>query len=182
MEGRSRCDRDRPTSLIRFSPLLLAQSLPRKRFFRPALLAGLHVEAVLLDFLDDVFLLHLALKPAQSVLQRFAFLDDDFSHFILHPQSGLDWFFVPAGCTAAGAMSGILLDTAPGHYRMSNAARSHPPRSQRLNRCTIREHLRRGSWHSSNQSHRASQAIFQGGAFLAPAAGIWQGGTNILCQ
>src|SRR5438477_1572452 len=80
-EWRSRCNRDRPTSLIRFSPLLLAQSLPRKRFLRPALLAGFHVEAVLLDFLDDVFLLHLALKAPQGILQGFTLLDDDFSHF-----------------------------------------------------------------------------------------------------
>src|SRR5260221_14091113 len=48
----------------RFAPLLLAQSLPRKRFFGPALFAGLQVEAVLLDFLDDVFLFPRALKSA----------------------------------------------------------------------------------------------------------------------
>jgi len=70
-----------PLKLVRFPPLLLAQSLPRKRFFRPALLAGFHVEAVLLDFLDDVFLLHLALKAPQGILQGFTLLDDDFSHF-----------------------------------------------------------------------------------------------------
>src|SRR6266852_3764424 len=74
-----------PRSLIRFAPLLLAQSLPRKRFLGPALLAGFHVEAVLLDFLDDVFLLHLALETAQGILQRLAFLDNDFSHGILSP-------------------------------------------------------------------------------------------------
>src|SRR6266581_211388 len=44
-----------PLKLVRFPPLLLAQSLPRKRFFRPALLAGFHVEAVLLALLDDDF-------------------------------------------------------------------------------------------------------------------------------
>src|SRR6266700_1194924 len=44
-----------PLFLIRFPPLLLAQSLPRKRFFRPALLAGFHIEAMFLDFLDDDF-------------------------------------------------------------------------------------------------------------------------------
>ena len=55
--------------LIQFAPLLLAQTLPRKRFLGPALLAGFHVEAVLLDFLDDVFLLHLALETAQGIFQ-----------------------------------------------------------------------------------------------------------------
>src|SRR5882724_4815188 len=72
-------------NLIRFPPLLLAQSLPRKRFFRPALLAGFHVEAVLLDFLDDVLLLHLALETPQGIFQGFTLLDDDFSHFINSP-------------------------------------------------------------------------------------------------
>ena len=77
--------KDRPGNLLRFPPLLLAQSLPRKRFFRPALLAGLHIETMLLDFLDDVFLLHLALKTPQCIFQRFILLDDDFCHFINSP-------------------------------------------------------------------------------------------------
>jgi hypothetical protein len=71
--------------LIRFPPLLFAQSLPRKRFFGPALLAGLHVEAVLLDFLDDVFLLHLALETTQGIFQGFTLLDNDFGHFCDSP-------------------------------------------------------------------------------------------------
>ena len=62
--------------LILLATLLLAQSLPRKRFFGPALLAGLHVEAVLLYFLNDVFLLHLALETAQRILKRLTLLDD----------------------------------------------------------------------------------------------------------
>jgi hypothetical protein len=64
--------------LILLATLLLAQSLPRKRFFGPALLTGLHIEAVLLDFLDDVFLLHLALKTPQGILQGFILLNDYF--------------------------------------------------------------------------------------------------------
>ena len=67
-----------PLFLIRFPPLLLAQSLPRKRFFRPALLAGFHIEAMFLDFLDDVFLLHLALETAQSVFEGLALLQSYF--------------------------------------------------------------------------------------------------------
>ena len=69
-----------PLFLIRFPPLLLAQSLPRKRFLSPALFAGLHVEAMLLDLFDDVFLLHLALKTPQGIFQRFILLDKDFGH------------------------------------------------------------------------------------------------------
>src|SRR5882672_10209941 len=53
--------------------------------FPPLLLAGFHVEAVFLDFLDDVFLLHLALETPQSIFQGFTLLDDDFSHFINSP-------------------------------------------------------------------------------------------------
>ena len=77
--------------LIRFPALLLAESLPRKCFFGTALFAGLHIEAVLLDFLDDVFLLHFALETAQSILQGLTFLNDYFSHVYIHPQSGSDW-------------------------------------------------------------------------------------------
>jgi hypothetical protein len=78
--------------LVRFAPLLFAQSLPRKRFFGPAFFAGFHVEAVLLDFLNDVFLLHLALKAAQGIFQRFTLLNDDFCHCINSPpiRFGLD--------------------------------------------------------------------------------------------
>src|SRR6266852_1828125 len=67
-------------NLILLAPLLLAQPFPRKRFFGPALFAGLHVETMLLDFLDDVFLLHLPLKAAQGIFQRFTLLDNDFCH------------------------------------------------------------------------------------------------------
>src|SRR5260370_13348642 len=83
--GSAAPSRDVEGRLVRFAPLLLAQSLPRKRFFCPALLARLHVEAVLLDFLDDIFLLHLALKTAQGIFQRFTLLDDDFCHCINSP-------------------------------------------------------------------------------------------------
>ena len=74
--------------LVLFAPLLLAQTLPRKRFLGPAFLAGFHVEAVLLDFLDDVFLLHLALKTPQGIFQLLTLLNNDFSHLVIHPQSG----------------------------------------------------------------------------------------------
>ena len=64
--------------LILLATLLLAQSLPRKRFFGPALLTGLHIEAVFLYFLNDVFLLHLALKTPQCILKRLTLLDNYF--------------------------------------------------------------------------------------------------------
>jgi len=70
---------------ILFAPLLFTQTLPRKRFLCPALLAGFHVEAMLLDFLDDVFLLHLALKTPQGIFQWLTLLDNDFSHLVNSP-------------------------------------------------------------------------------------------------
>jgi hypothetical protein len=71
--------------LILLATLLLAQSLPRKRFFCPALLTGLHVEAMLLYFLDDVFLLYLAFEAPQGILKRLTLLDNYFCH----------WYFTP---------------------------------------------------------------------------------------
>jgi hypothetical protein len=51
-----------PDELIHFSTLLLPEPFARERLFYAALFARLHVEAVLLDFFDDVFLLHFPLK------------------------------------------------------------------------------------------------------------------------
>src|SRR6266436_4351678 len=118
-------------NLIRFPPLLLAQSLPRKRFLGPALLAGLHVEAMLLDFLDDVFLLHLALETPQGIFQGFILLDDDFSHFLIHPQSGSDWYKCGASCRPNYCQLYAAVGTAPvTHYRMYCPVRGmHPERS-----------------------------------------------------
>ena len=46
---------------------------------------------MLLDLLDDVFLLHFALKTPQCIFKGFILLDDDFCHLKIHPQSGSDW-------------------------------------------------------------------------------------------
>ena len=64
--------------LVLLATLLLAQSLPRKRFFGPALLAGFHVEAMFLDLLDNVFLLYFALESAQCILKGLILLNDYF--------------------------------------------------------------------------------------------------------
>ncbi len=53
---------------------LLAIALPGQGFLDTALFAGLQVKRMPLDFLDDVFLLHLPLKAAESIFQRLAFL------------------------------------------------------------------------------------------------------------
>src|SRR5712692_5288792 len=115
-----------PRSLIRFAPLLLAQSLPRKRFLCPALLAGFHVEAVLLDFLDDVFLLHFALETAQGIFQRFALLDDDFSHGLNSPPIRFGLVSCGASRRPSCGRLGTSAGTAPVlNYRTYCPLRGH---------------------------------------------------------
>ena len=67
-------------SLVLLPPLLFAQPLARKSLFRAPLFTRLHVVTVFLDLLDDVFLLHLALEPAQGIFQRLTFLNTYFGH------------------------------------------------------------------------------------------------------
>ena len=76
-----------PDELIHFSTLLLPKPLTRERLFYTALFARLHVEAVLLDFFNDVFLLHFPLKSPQCIFQRFTFLYDYFCHADITPRS-----------------------------------------------------------------------------------------------
>jgi hypothetical protein len=64
--------------LFRFASLLLARPLAGECLLRTALVAGLEIERVLLDVLDDVFLLDLPLEAAKRAFDRLAFLDFDF--------------------------------------------------------------------------------------------------------
>ena len=70
---------------VGFAPELLAVPFPRQRLLGPLFITGLQVELVLLDILDDVFLLDLPLKPPKGVFNRFALLDFDFSHATYTP-------------------------------------------------------------------------------------------------
>src|SRR3954468_6764958 len=67
------------SNLLDFAPELLTVALPGQRLFGPALIAGLQIEGMLLDVLDDVFLLHLPLEPAEGAFNRLALLDFHFS-------------------------------------------------------------------------------------------------------
>ena len=62
--------------------LLLARLFPAtlacQSFLGALFLARLEIERVALDFLDDVFLLHLALETTQRVLQAFTLLNPNF--------------------------------------------------------------------------------------------------------
>ena len=77
-EGPARC------GLLRFNPALLTIALASESFLCPLLLTGLQVERMPLDFLNDVFLLHLALEPAKGAFQRFTVLHNDFCQNLIH--------------------------------------------------------------------------------------------------
>ena len=65
---------DKVTNLVLLFTSLLTIPLARQCCFDAALFAGLQVIGMTFYFLDDVFLLYLALKPAQCIFKRFAFL------------------------------------------------------------------------------------------------------------
>ena len=71
---------DSPLSgLVRLAALLLARTLTRQRLLGAAAIAWLQVERMLLDILDDIFLLHLPLEATKRAFDRLAFLNLDFS-------------------------------------------------------------------------------------------------------
>ena len=61
-------------ALFRFASELFSVPLPRQSLLGPTLITRLQIEGVLLDVLDDVFLLNLSLKPTEGALDRLAFL------------------------------------------------------------------------------------------------------------
>jgi hypothetical protein len=74
--------------LVQFPTLLLPTPLPGKRLFGSTLVARLQVEGVLLDILDDIFLLHFALETAKRAFDRFAVLHFHFSQATAPPITG----------------------------------------------------------------------------------------------
>ena len=63
-----------PSASVLLFARLFPAALASQRFFYTLFLARFQVVGVSLYFLDDVFLLNLALKSAQRVLQRLTFL------------------------------------------------------------------------------------------------------------
>ena len=53
---------------------LLAVALTSQSFLGPALFAGLQVEGVTLNFLNDIFLLNFAFEATKRAFERFAIL------------------------------------------------------------------------------------------------------------
>jgi hypothetical protein len=74
--------------LFRFAPKFLAIALARERLLGPSFVTRFQIEGMLLDILDDVFLLDFPLEPAESAFDRFALLDFDFSHATNTPFMG----------------------------------------------------------------------------------------------
>ncbi len=82
---------DGPALLVLFLASLFTASLASQRFFHALFLARFQVKGVSLDLLDNVFLLHLALETAQSVLEGLTLLNSYFGHLVLHPQTSPIW-------------------------------------------------------------------------------------------
>jgi hypothetical protein len=80
--------KERPcAALVLFFSRFFTRTLASQRSFHTLFLAGLQVKGVTLDLLDDVFLLHLALETAKSVLEGFALLKSYFSQTETPPNS-----------------------------------------------------------------------------------------------
>ena len=71
--------------LVLLFPSFLAIPFARQRCLYAALLTGFQVVGVTFNFLDDVFLLHFSLEPAQRVFQRLAFLYTNFCQRVTPP-------------------------------------------------------------------------------------------------
>jgi len=74
-------------ALILFFAWFFSGALTSQRRLYTFFLAGLQVEGVSLDLLDNVILLHLAFEAAQNILEGFALLKSDFCQIYTPPDS-----------------------------------------------------------------------------------------------
>jgi hypothetical protein len=79
---------ERCEALVLFLADLLAIPLTCEGFLHALLFAGLQVKGVALNFLNDVFLLHLALEAAKRVLEGLTLLQTNFCQCKNTPLSG----------------------------------------------------------------------------------------------
>ncbi|HTS34884.1 MAG TPA: hypothetical protein VMH04_04370 [Candidatus Solibacter sp.] len=86
-QGRPGTEQPIPACLVLFFAGFLAGSLASQRSLHALSFAGLQVKGVALYLLDDVFLLHLALKPSQSVLEGLTLLKPNFCQTNTPPDS-----------------------------------------------------------------------------------------------
>ena len=78
----------RDAASITFAALLLARAFTRERLLGATAIPWLQVEGMLLDILDDIFLLNLPLEAAKRALDGLAILHFHFSQAVLHPPTG----------------------------------------------------------------------------------------------
>ena len=64
--------------LILLFSSFFAATLPSQRFFYTLLFARFQIKRMPFDFFNDVFLLHLAFKAPQGILEGFALLQSNF--------------------------------------------------------------------------------------------------------
>jgi hypothetical protein len=72
---------------VLFFARFLTSAFASERGLNTLFFAGLQVKGVALNLLDDVFLLHLALEAAQSVLEGFTLLKSNFRQTYTPPDS-----------------------------------------------------------------------------------------------
>jgi len=78
-------------ALVLFLACFLAASFARQGFLYALFLAGLQVEGVTLNLLDNVFLLHFALEATQCIFEGLTLLNSDFRQLSTPPnRSHLD--------------------------------------------------------------------------------------------
>ena len=70
----------RYSGLFNWAAVFFAVALTGQRRFQAALFSGRNIEGVPFDFANNVFLLHLAFKPAERALQRLVIAEFDFCH------------------------------------------------------------------------------------------------------
>jgi hypothetical protein len=70
--------------------LFFAATFAGQRLLNSLLLAWLEVKGVMLNFLNYVFLLHLAFEPAESIFERLGFLQSNFCQLYDTPRLVLD--------------------------------------------------------------------------------------------
>ena len=77
---------------------LLAVPFARQSFFGAAFFARLEIEGVLLDLLDDIFLLDLTLEAAECGFECLAILQYDFSQLKSPASQALSSSRITRGC------------------------------------------------------------------------------------
>jgi hypothetical protein len=93
---RSCCFDSEGGNLVLLLTGFLTIPLARQCFLDATLFAWLQVVGVTFDFLDDVFLLNLPLKPAERILKRLAFLYANLCQIEYTPSPAM-WLFTEYG-------------------------------------------------------------------------------------